>query len=76
MEWGGSIDPSILYLGIKWKVVTFTPWSLYARKRSPATHGLGGCVASTASLDTLDKITLFFPYPESNQDYSVIYPAA
>jgi hypothetical protein len=76
MEGSGGINPSILYLSIKWRVVIFTPWSLYARKRFPRTHGLRGRMATRVSLDTLDKIKLFCLYPESNQDSAAVYPVA
>jgi len=61
MERNGGINPSILYLGNRWRVVSVTSWSLYAPERYTATHGVRGWVVSTVSLDTLDKIKLFCP---------------
>jgi hypothetical protein len=51
-------------------VVSFTPWPLYPREKSPGTHWIGGWVDRRAGLRNS------WPYWESNSDPLVVQPVS
>jgi hypothetical protein len=50
----GGIAPRILDLGTRWRwVVSFTPRSIYAQRKNPGSHWIGGWVGPRAGLDAV-----------------------
>jgi hypothetical protein len=61
----GGINPSILYLGTRWRwVVSFTPPPL--RERAPDTHCIGGWEGPRAGMDAVVKRNIPSPYRKSS----------
>jgi hypothetical protein len=51
-------------------VVSFTPWPLYSKGKSPGTHWIRGFVPRTG-LNSVEKRN-YYPYWDSNSDPSAV----
>jgi hypothetical protein len=50
-------------------MVSFVPWPLYPKERTPSTHWIGGCVGPRAGPDIVEKRKIPCPYQESNPSH-------